>query len=321
MRRAPRTPKRQAGFWNFVIPAVASIIGAGVGRKGQDDANDANIEMQRETNQFNADQAALGRDWGHNEAILAREFNSAEAAKNRDFQAGMFQSAQDYNTTMANTAYQRAVGDMRAAGLNPMLAYSQGGAPAPTMSAPSGSAASGPQANGATASTANSVRLQSSAIAGLNSAAASLQLSNLAKQGENIDADTKVKEATAHRESNSAVQIAAETEATVTGRIPKLREEIKNIQADTVNKDAQGTLIDVQTRLAKVQTMVATGQLDKQEAETALLKVERILKEYQQAEAKAYSDKFSGNYGSTVTPYMREILDVLRLLVFSSRGR
>lgn len=41
------------------------------------------------------------------------------------------QAQMDFQREMSNTAYQRAMSDMRAAGLNPILAYKQGGASTP----------------------------------------------------------------------------------------------------------------------------------------------------------------------------------------------
>lgn len=74
--------------------------------------------MMREANELN--RKAVEDQW---------KFNSAEAQKNRDFQR-----------EMSNSAYQRAVADMRAAGLNPLLAYSQGGASTPGGSTAFGTA-------------------------------------------------------------------------------------------------------------------------------------------------------------------------------------
>lgn len=85
--------------------------------------------------------------YNHIENAAAMSFNSTEAMKNREWQ--------EY---MSNTAYQRAVEDMRKAGLNPILAFQNGGASTPggsagtisgaSMGAPSASALGVSRASG-----------------------------------------------------------------------------------------------------------------------------------------------------------------------------
>lgn len=72
--------------------------------------------------------------------IDARLFEQTSANQLMNFNAQEAAKARQWSEDMSNTAYQRAVKDMRAAGINPILAYSQGGASSPAASSASSSA-------------------------------------------------------------------------------------------------------------------------------------------------------------------------------------
>lgn len=94
--------------------------------QGQEAAMQSKYNSQSMLKQmgYNTLQAIMQGIYNHIENNAAMNYNSAEAMANREWQE-----------RMSSTAYQRAVEDMKKAGLNPILAFANGGASTPGGSA------------------------------------------------------------------------------------------------------------------------------------------------------------------------------------------
>lgn len=95
-------------------------------------------------------------------ALQDQQQMQASAREAMQFEADQAQLNRDFQERMANTAYQRQIEDLRAAGLNPYLAANLGGA-----ATPNGSVASGYQVGSSRAAVDNGsvdARLKISAL-------------------------------------------------------------------------------------------------------------------------------------------------------------
>lgn len=151
----------------------------------------------------------------------ANQINIQEAQKNRDFQE-----------RLSNTAYGRAMKDMREAGLNPMLAFDKGGA-----STPSGSQA-----------TVQPVRKGDIAAGLANSAKTALQLS---AEIPNIKSQTA---------SNTSTAVLNEKKAEVE------QANVGAVSANTRQAEAQTKLAQQNLQKAKADTRAARAKATVEEA-------------------------------------------------------
>lgn len=247
-----------------VLGTVASVGGSLLGYQGQKEANETSIE----------------------EAAKNREFNSAEAAKQRAWQE-----------QMRSTGYQTAMADLKAAGLNPMLAYSQGPAAMPT---------------GANASATSMPQISNKMQAALSASATAAQIANTNATTEKTKADTAVSLATAKQveaqtslTTNSAENMKQTIQRTI-AEIDKTKQEVHLVRQQTSESTQRQVLIAYQTDLTKIEQDLAKGKITLQEAQTQLTHIQTRLAQYDIAGARAKSDSDETWYGRNVRPYLND---------------
>lgn len=226
------------GFFDGAIGSIAgSLIGGGLSFLGQSSANSSNREIANQTNAMSAAEAQLNRD-----------FNATEAQKNRDFQS-----------EMSNTAYQRAVQDMQAAGLNPMLAYSQGGS-----STPSGSLGVGSQASFQSPRMENPLSQAGHEVGnaigkGTEAAMKIATVQNLQEQNKQINANTAESESRTRLNETNDLKSLAEMFRTV-AEIERVKQETKTSSAAAAHYRSSAAGIDAQRAKDKaIQPIYDTG--------------------------------------------------------------
>lgn len=277
-----------------LIGGVASLIGG-------ERANDANKGIASANNAFNAEQSAAGRDW----------------------QNMQIDKANNWNDYQRSTAHQVAIADMKAAGLNPMLAALKGGAqpmasstgPTPPVAKSSGN----PHMNDTLSPALNTAFKAKTLEATLDNMKETNE--NLREQNKLLRAQERKEQATADNlNANTLVagkQIGLVSQQTATSsaqaqhllaQLPEIKARIEKMKVETEHEGVKIHATEALSNLHRAEEDYKRGKISYQqytaqiEQATAKILTNAIGKSDNEAEAQR------SWWMKNIAPYMPEVL-------------